>query len=80
MGFQAFVACITGSPGSFWWHVLFHSDPYFQPRVLYEMGFQVFVIFVACITDSPGPFWWYVLFHSDPEIPPRNISKHPETS
>ena len=77
MGFQAFVACITGSPGSFWWRVLFHSDPYFQSRVLYEMDFQVFV---GYITNSPGSFWWRVSFHNDPDFPPRNISKYPETS
>ena len=91
MGFQAFVQCITGSSGSFWWRVSFivtqisHPETsrnilkpnHFQPRVLYEMGFQTVV---ARMTGSSGSFWWRVSFHSDPDFLSRNISKHPETT
>ena len=62
MGFQAFVACITGSPRSFlWWprfssrNILKHHETswkpsFFQPRFFVKL---VFPAFVACITGSP---------------------------
>ena len=95
MGSQTFVACIIGSPGSFWWRVSFPSGPDFPSRNILkhpetswnQTTFSLMVLyemgsqtFVARMTGSSGSFCWRVSFHSDPDFLSRNISKHPETS